>query len=288
MTNLKWRIGQVEVFQLIELEAGPIIQSIIPNATPENIQNMKGFFPHFADEHGRLKALVQCFLIKSSGSVMLIDTCTGNDKIRSGIPEWSNLNINFLEQIHQAGISETDVNFVACTHFHLDHVGWNTRLVNGAWAPTFPNAKYLFSQKEYETWLLEVEKEISDDKAILDDSIAPIFAAGLAELVDVDHQVDKNIRFIPTLGHTPFHVSLLIESQGESAIISGDFLHHPCQVAHPEWHCDADALPEKAAETRRVLLEKIADTRTLLMGSHFSNPVAGKIEQTAKGLTFKV
>ncbi len=288
MNSLKWTIGEVEIFQIIEIEAGKVIQSITKNATPENIQGIRWLYPHFADEAGNLKGLVQGFLIKSDNKSILIDTCNGNDKIRTDIPEWANLQTDFLQQLGEIGVTATHIDVVACTHLHMDHVGWNTKWENGVWVPTFPNAKYLFAQKEYEYWVQKPDKELADAKAAFDDSVSPIVKAGLAELVDVNHKIDRHISFLPTPGHTPAHVSVLIESQNQRAIISGDLLHHPCQIANPQWITDTDTFPDSALAVRQRVLDQIADTDTLLIGSHFANPVAGRVVRLKDGLIFDV
>ncbi len=287
MKNLSWKIGEVEIFQIVELEAGQIIQGIMPDATPENIRAISWLTPYFADEKGNIKAVVQSFLIKSGGKNILIDTCNGNDKVRTDVPEWGKLQTNFLDQLHSLGATEKDVNMVACTHLHFDHIGWNTKLENGAWVPTFPNARYLFAEEEYKYWEGKPEKEIAADKASFDDSIAPIVRAGLVKLVNSEYKIDRNISFISTPGHTPHHVSVLIESEGKRAIISGDFLHHPCQIAHPEWTA-VDTFPNQALETRQKTLEEIVDTDTLLIGTHFANPVAGKVVRLNGSFVFKI
>jgi glyoxylase-like metal-dependent hydrolase (beta-lactamase superfamily II) len=277
MTDLRWAIGGVEVDRIVELEAGSAIQSIIRPATSERIREIGWLYPYFADEAGNLRALVQCFLIRSGDKNILIDTCIGNDKTHTDVPEWARLHTDFLEQLARNGVRPADVNVVACTHLHNDHVGWNTRLVGERWTPTFPNAEYLFARQEYEYWVQKPENQIADDRAAFDESVSPIIEAGLARLVDVNHRIDSHLRFVPSAGHTPGHVCVLIESEDQSALISGDILHHPCQVAHPAWESDADNLPKQAAATRRRLLADIADTETLLIGSHFANPVAGRV-----------
>ena len=167
---------------------------------------------------------------------------------------------------------------------HFDHVGWNTRLRNGRWIPTFPNANYLFSKKEYEYWIKKPDQEIIDDFNGIDDSVTPIVDAGLAKFVADDHKIDKNVRLTPTPGHTPHHVSIVIESQGKRAIISGDVLHHPCQMVHQDWTTEADTYPDQTVETRKRFLKGIVDTNTLLIGSHFANPVAGFVVSEDEGL----
>ena len=284
---MKWTIGDIEIFQVIELEAGKIIQSIMPDATPENIKKMNWLIPDYADENGILKALVQCFLIKSQGKYILVDTCNGNNKNRPSMPEWGNLKIKFIEKLNKIGIVPSDVDYVVCTHLHFDHVGWNTTLINGKWSPTFPKAKYLFSKKEFEYWNSKPKKEMIDDLLGFEDSVQPIIDAGQAELVDDSFQFDENVSLIPTPGHTPHHVSIQIQSKDKKALISGDFIYHPCQVEKPEWGNTVDTYPDQALETRKKLISSLTDSGTLLLGSHFSNPVGGYVNTSGGRLIFK-
>lgn len=290
MKSRNWKIGEVEIYQLVEMEENKLFNSFIPEAKPENVKKIKWLTPYFADKDGNLIALVQSFLIKSGSKNILIDTCNGNEKDRPEFKEWGNLKTNFLSNFNDLGLSPGDIDIVACTHLHFDHVGWNTKMENGKWIPTFPNAKYLFSKKEYDYWIAKPEKELIDDYNGIDDSVTPVVKAGLAEFVTDDHSVDKNIRFIPTPGHTPHHISVVIESNGEKAIISGDVLHHPCQMAHQEWTTEADTYPDQTVKTRRKFLKDIVDTDTLLIGSHFANPVAGKVRKSkdSKSYVFKI
>jgi glyoxylase-like metal-dependent hydrolase (beta-lactamase superfamily II) len=285
---MKWVIGEVEIFQIVEMEGGELIQSSIKNATPENIRNISWLHPNFADERGNLKALVQSFLLKSKGKNILIDTCNGNDKNRPTCPTWGKLHTNFLDRLSNLGIKESDIDRVVCTHLHFDHIGWNTKLENGVWRPTFPNSKYIFVKDEYKYWEQKPDKEVEDDKLAFDDSVVPVVKSGLAQFVDSEYKLDDNISLTSTFGHTPGHVSVLIQSQGKRAIISGDFLHHPCQIANPEWIMNADTFPDKALETRVKMLNEIADTDILLIGTHFADPVAGYVIRLDQGFVFKV
>jgi glyoxylase-like metal-dependent hydrolase (beta-lactamase superfamily II) len=287
MSNSNWTIGQVEIYQIVELEAGEVIQEIIPNATPENIGATNWLYPHFVDQAGNLKALVQSFLVMSEGMNILIDTCNGNDKLRTEFPQWGNLKIDFLKRLRGIGITEEEVDIVVCTHIHMDHVGWNTRLLEGKWVPTFPNAKYLFVGDEYKYWV-ETPDKLVDDVETFKDSVDPIVDAGLADFVDVDQRINRHISLIPTPGHTPAHVGVVIESQDQRAIITGDFLHHPCQVANPQWPTTADTSPQDAIRTRINIINEIADTGTLLIGSHFPYPTAGHVVRVENNFVLEV
>lgn len=274
---MKWTIGDTEVFRIVELEdAGKPIQAGIKDATAENLKKIDWLYPDFVDKENNFKSCVASFLIKSEKNI-LIDTCNGNDKVRRDLPEWGQLHTEFLERLHTTGVDNAQIDIVVNTHLHCDHVGWNTKLENGIWKPTFPNAKYLFVDKEYEYWVQKPEKEVSDDKDAFEDSVKPIVDAGLAEFIPSDYQIDENVRLVPSPGHTPWHVGVMIESQNKKAFISGDILHHPCQILHPEWSSAYDTLPDVAIETRRNIYKQLADADILFIGSHFPNPVAGRI-----------
>lgn len=279
MKSLEWTVGDVRIVSIVELEAGEVIQGAIPMAKPESIRSIDWLCPRFATQEGHLKALVQAFLVQSGNHNILIDSCNGNDKERTDIPEWNGLQTDFLTSLEAAGVSVGDIDIVACTHLHMDHVGWNTIKQGGRWVPTFPKARYYFAREEYEYWVQRPEREIRDDKAAFEDSVAPIIKANLATLVDPNHQIDQRVTLVPSPGHTPCHVSVHIESGGSRALISGDFLHHPCQIAEPEWTTDADTFPDQGIVTRRKLLGQLADTGTLLIGSHFAGPVAGWVRR---------
>lgn len=283
---LKWTIGQVEITQIVEMEENEIFSSFIPEVKREKIKEIKWLYPYFADERGELKALVQSFLIRSNDKNILIDTCNGNGKDRPNVPSWGNLNTTYLEKFNSVEIKPEQIDFVACTHLHFDHVGWNTKKENGQLLPTFPNAKYLFSKQEYDYWIKKPEKEMIDDFNGIDDSVTPIVNAGLAQFIDDDYHLDNQVSFFPTPGHTPHHISVKIQSQGKTAIITGDVMHHPCQIAKPEWTTGADTFPEQTVATRKFFLDEVKDKDILIIGTHFANPVAGKIVSTKQGLEF--
>lgn len=285
---LTWTIGDVKVRQIVEILDNELFATFIPEAQPERIREISWLRPHFADRHGNLKAQVQSFLITSKGKNILIDTCNGNGKNRPNVPTWGNLHTDFLKRLSNCGVDPEAVDIVACTHLHFDHVGWNTRLENGSWIPAFPKATYLFSKEEYAYWIKKPHNEMIDDFNGIDDSVTPIVDAGLAEFVTDDHRIDENVRFISTPGHTPHHISVVIESQGQKTIISGDVMHHPCQIAHQEWTTLADTYPDQTVETRKRFLGEIKDKEVLVIGSHFANPVAGKVVSTDRGLKFSI
>ena len=139
--------------------------------------------------------------------------------------------------------------------------------------------------EEFRYWQSVPKDQIADQHAGFTDSVLPVFEAGLVGLVTDDHVVTEGVRLLPTPGHTPHHVSVIIESHGQSAVITGDVMHHPCQIAYPDWGAsDFDA--SQAQASRLNLIERFADSDTLIIGTHFADPVAGRIRR--KGSTFSL
>jgi len=272
---LTWRIGDVTVTRIVELEVTGGSRFILPDATRDAVLPIGWLRPHFADEGGRLRMSIHALVVETPTRRIVVDTCLGNDKQGRRIPAWNDLHGPFLADLAAAGYPRESIDTVLCTHLHVDHVGWNTMLVDGRWVPTFPNARYLMGRVEYAHWRDHGERE--DQRAVFADSVQPVFDAGLVELVETDHHIDATVSLIPTLGHTPGHVSVRISSRGQEALITGDFMHHPCQIARPEWASTADSDPVAARVTREQMLAGLAHTPVLVIGTHFAAPTAGRI-----------
>jgi glyoxylase-like metal-dependent hydrolase (beta-lactamase superfamily II) len=274
---MKWQIGDVTVTKIVELETTGGSRFILPQAEYEAVKEIPWLFPHFADEDGRLKMSIHALLVEAPGRRIIVDTCLGNDKQGRKIPTWNDRQGRFLEDLEEAGFPRTSIDTVLCTHLHVDHVGWNTMLVDGVWKPTFPNARYLFGRVEYEHW--SKDSEHFGMEAVLSDSVQPVFDHGLVELVEWDHQICAEVQLTPTIGHTPGHTSVLINSKGQRAMITGDFAHHPCQMARPEWSSTFDSDSTQSEVTRRRVFGELAGEPVLLIGTHFSGPTAGLVER---------
>jgi glyoxylase-like metal-dependent hydrolase (beta-lactamase superfamily II) len=271
----RWRIGRVTVTKVVELEVTGGSRFILPQATREAILPIAWLFPHFADEAGRLKMSIHALVVETPSHRIIVDTCLGNDKENRRIPTWNRLQTSFLADLAAAGYPRETIDTVLCTHLHVDHIGWNTMLRDGQWIPTFPNARYLFGRVEFAHWTGESGR--ADMAPIVADSVRPVADAGLVDLVETDHRVCDEVSLVPTIGHTPGHVSVRIASQGEEALITGDFMHHPCQIARPEWSSTADSDPDQARRTRKRMLAELSQRPVLVIGTHFAGPTAGRI-----------
>ena len=275
MKQGKWQIGDVTVTRVVEIEATGGMSRVIPDAKRERLQEIPWMYPHFADENGRMRGAIHALIVETPDRTIMVDTCVGNDKER-GNPAWNQLQTEFLGDMEKAGYVLDVIDTVLCTHLHIDHVGWNTMLVDGKWVPTFPKARYLIGQVEFAHWQADTDE---DQVAVMTDSVLPVFDADLVDLVETNHKISDEISLIPTVGHTPGHVSVMIKSNGEEAMITGDFIHHPCQFAHPEWSSSFDTDPVQSAQTRREVFDKYADTPTLIIGTHFATPTAGHLKR---------
>jgi len=279
-----WKIGRAKVSRVVEMVLPIPPTMLIPDATPDNLAPMHGWLkPHFLNDDHTAPLSIHTFLIESDGARIVVDTCIGNDKPRD-LPEWNMRQSKFLDLLAERGAPVDAVDVVMCTHLHVDHVGWNTRLVNGRWVPTFPNARYLFAREEWAYWKNEVDPF---GKEARDDSIVPILESGLADLVETNHRVTSEVTLVPTPGHTPGHVSVLIESAGERAVITGDLFHHPCQFARPLWPDTADVDTGRAAVTRQTFMDRFSDG-TLVLGTHFASPTGGRIVRDGEFYRFDV
>lgn len=243
--------------------------------------------PHFATPDGKMIISFQCFVLRSQGRMAMIDTCIGNDRQRE-FPVFTNMQTTFLEDLAAAGFPHEEITDVLCTHLHFDHVGWNTRLVDGKWVPTFPQARYLFGKREYEHWKHLHETHGYHDLNHMDDAVMPVLEAGLVEFIEPDFRLTDEVSLIPTPGHTPGHVSVLIQSKGESAVITGDMMHSPIQIAVPEREARFDMDKSAAARTRGEFVRRFNGTPTLVIGSHFAEPTAGHIVPDGAAWKFKV
>ena len=272
---MKWRIGDVTVTKIIEIEVTGGSRFILPDATPDSVRAIPWLVPHFADEVGKLRMSIHSLVVETPTQRIVVDTCLGNDKQHRRVPTWNDRQGRFLADLADAGFPRESIDTVLCTHLHVDHVGWNTMLVGNKWLPTFPNARYLFGRIEHEHWISDQSRE--DMPHVIADSVTPIMEAGLADLVETDHRITPEVSLVPTLGHSPGHCSVRIASKGEEALITGDFAHHPCQMARLDWASTADFDKPAAAATRRRMFALLAGTPTLVIGTHFAGSTAGRV-----------
>jgi glyoxylase-like metal-dependent hydrolase (beta-lactamase superfamily II) len=300
---MKTLVGSTVVTSVWE-QSLPDLALLVPCAQPDRVSEIPWLRPNFVDADGALLAVVQSLVVEHGGKQFVVDTCVGDHKDVPVLDAWSHQKTGFLGRFAQAGFDPALVDYVLCTHLHVDHVGWNTYLDNGTWKPTFPNARYLFARTELDHAAAADAEPISESGAGADasetfasrsrrmqidvykQSVKPIIDAGLADIVETPCEPLPGLKLVPSPGHTAGHVFVEIESHGEKAVITGDSFHHPCQIAHPEWAAVPDADQNAGNETRRKILREIADTATVLIGSHFAEPVVGHVASDGAAYRF--
>jgi glyoxylase-like metal-dependent hydrolase (beta-lactamase superfamily II) len=230
------------------------------------------------------------FVLRAGGKTILVDTCNGNDKHRTGVMAPMNmLKHDYLGNLAKLGLKPDDIDVVLCTHLHSDHVGWNTRLENGAWVPTFANARYLMSQTDVDFYgaIPPGSPQHALTRESYDDSILPVLASGQAELVASGHEVGTGLWLEQCPGHTPGTMVMHAEWAGKHAIFTGDVFHHPVQIQDAELNLGVDADPVAALAVRKRFVETYADTGTILLAAHFPDPTAGCVVTDGGERTFR-
>jgi glyoxylase-like metal-dependent hydrolase (beta-lactamase superfamily II) len=289
----QWNVGAIVVTKMIEMEGmshvGGMVESALEGASLEEALAIPWLKPKWMDESDRIGGGVHSFLIETAGLRIVVDTGIGNDKPRV-TPYFDHLQTDFLKRMELAGWPADSVSTVICTHLHVDHVGWNTTLTDTEWKPTFANAEHYFVDSEFEHWKHYADdpeaplayrtqwaRDMVDGAAVFDDSVRPVAEAGLVRFVEPGVLIAPGIRLVPSPGHTPGHVSIEIESEGERAVITGDMMHSVLQIARPDWSSVLDTDPKQSRRTREELISRWADTSTLVLGTHFGTPTGGFI-----------
>ena len=285
------QIGDVRVHNIIEY-SGPThsIEFLFPKLPAGLIErNLSWLAPHHWVPHmQKFVITIQLWVVHAGANVIVIDTGVGNSKKRPA-PRTNMLNTLTLLWLEAAGAGPEQVTHVVHTHLHPDHVGWDAQLIDGKWVPTFPKARYLYPRSDYD-WFHERAVagafNAGQTAAILEDSVAPIFAAGLAEFIDETKEVAGCLTVEPIPGHTPGQISLRLRSRGEEGIFCGDVMHSPLQIADPALNTAFCIIPDQATASRAAFLARAADRDALIMPCHFGYPYCGRVRRSGDGYAY--
>jgi glyoxylase-like metal-dependent hydrolase (beta-lactamase superfamily II) len=280
----RWQIGDVKVTSIMESADRIPWAPLFPPDAADHYKKHSWLVPRWITPEGQIILAVQAFVLEIRGKRIVIDTCVGNDRPRE-LPQCENLQTAFLEDFKSAGFDPDSIDYVLCTHLHFDHVGWNTRLENGRWVPTFPKARYLFGRKEWAYWQEVLRNPGHVDVRHILDSVQPILDARLADFVETNHQLMDEIRLEPSHGHTPGHVSVHVSSRGDEAVITGDVFHSPIQFPEPEICSAACVDKEMSRQTRRDFIKRYGDSPVRMFAIHFNEPV-GRIVRDGQSWKF--
>jgi glyoxylase-like metal-dependent hydrolase (beta-lactamase superfamily II) len=278
-------LGEITIQRVVESETALFdARGFFPALTSELLDENRGWMaPTYLDAAGALKLCIQSYVVRTPHHTILVDSCVGNDKPRPNRADWHMQKSDaWMRNLAAIGLGVEDIDVVMCTHLHVDHVGWNTRLENGSWVPTFPKAEYLFSAVELEHWQ---ERFAKDPLAApwIGDSVLPILEAKRERLVTSEDAIGDSVRLIPTPGHTIDHFSVLVGEAGKDALITGDMIHSPIQARYPELGMRADYDVVQGGATRRKIFGCYCDTSTLICTAHFPLPSTGRITRWGEG-----
>ena len=281
-------IGDIRIDRIVDME-GPFAELgfLIPDAPPDLIARHADWLkPRFIAPDDQVVMSFHSLLIRTPRRTILVDACIGNDKQRPERPAWHERRGPWLDNLRALGVAPEDIDLVTCTHLHADHVGWNTRLENGRWVPTFPNARYITSEIEYHHWqemLNGAQDPLTVGHGCLQDSVLPVVDAGQMDLVHDGRELSHGLTLDLSAGHTPGHLSLDVRRKGNRGIFCGDVLHSPIQIIEPDWSSAFCTDPGLARSTRRTLMENIADTDSLLVPAHFRGSGRCRIKSRGNG-----
>jgi glyoxylase-like metal-dependent hydrolase (beta-lactamase superfamily II) len=264
------------------------VMEFFPALTKELLdENRSWMEPAFLDpSNNALLLCIQSFVIKTPHHNILIDSCVGNHKPRPARPFWNMMNSDrFEKELGGLGLGVGDIDYVMCTHLHGDHVGWNTRLDNGRWVPTFPKAKYIMADRELAFWTQRA-KDNPASAPWVTDSVLPIIAAKREQVVKSDFAFNDQVRFVPTPGHTIDHYSVLVGDAGEDVLITGDMIHSPLQGKYPDLGMMSDYDSKQAGQTRRKIFDRFSEEPTIMCYSHFPAPSTGRVRRSGDGYKF--
>jgi glyoxylase-like metal-dependent hydrolase (beta-lactamase superfamily II) len=283
------KLGEISIERVVEQQA-PVFEALefFPTLSKELLEENRSWLqPTFLDPAtGKLVLCFQSYIVRTPHHNIMIDTCIGNHKPRPQRPMWNMQTSDRYEKgLAATGLGLDDIDFVMCTHLHVDHVGWNTRLENGRWVPTFPKAKYLFAERELAHWS-QKQKEDPANHPWITDSVLPIVEAKRSEIVKSNHTLNDLVQLIPTPGHTIDHFSVHVGKPGQDAVITGDMIHSPIQARYPELGMRADYDSKQAGVSRRQLFGRFCDTSTLFCMAHFPSPSTGRLARWDEGFKF--
>jgi glyoxylase-like metal-dependent hydrolase (beta-lactamase superfamily II) len=287
-------LGRMRIHKVHEMDSPVPLLSQLPGTTEADMRRLMTWYEQPDEvnpdpETSLMTFSVHSWVIELDGRTILIDSCCGNHKNRS-LPEVSQLDTDYLGNLKRAGFAPEDIDLVMCTHLHFDHVGWNTRLENGKWVPTFANARYLFGKRDYEYFKANPEGEELHHEAFLD-SIAPVMDAGKAELVDENHvahrEIHDGIWLEPAFGHSPGCCTINAEAGGPPALFWGDVIHHPVQLIRHDLKFAFDADGTMASATRKRTMQRAADEELLCFPAHFRRTSAGHVKRDGDAFRYE-
>jgi glyoxylase-like metal-dependent hydrolase (beta-lactamase superfamily II) len=259
------RVGRFEVTAILDADMpDEPIADAFPGLAPDDLDAARASFPGVYTGDGRWRLRVRAWLVRADGGATLFDTGIGGPNAPA--QAWTTEIGSLRRQLATLGVAPEDVDTVAISHVHDDHIGGS---VAEDGALIGPNARYLVQRADVE-W--QRAHATDDDYAARTwQPIGAIEDAGALDVVEGEHIVSAGLTLRHAPGHTPGHQVLIIEDAGDRMLISADAWNHPLQIAKPDGASGSDDDPATAAASRRTLLADLeAHARTVLAPTHFA------------------
>jgi glyoxylase-like metal-dependent hydrolase (beta-lactamase superfamily II) len=260
MAGEKVIVGNIEIVSVSDGQGDMSPADVFPTS---DIDIWRSEYGDLLDDAGLIHPRFGSFAFSSGGNMVLVDTGLGG------------ADATLLAQLSESGVERDSIDLVVLTHIHPDHVGWN--MSDGA--PTFPNARYLVSKTDWDYW---TQPEVRAQAPHVDAQMMPLEGLNVLDLIDGEYNVTDEVKTLPTPGHTPGHISLVISSAGESAFILGDVAHSPAQAQYTDWSPGFDVDPDLARTTRHSVLDRLESDGTLVASGHFPQPGYGRFVRTGE------
>ena len=264
-------VGNVEITAVHDNEGALPLSMVFPGVDAELWVPYQQKYPECfnGDNNENFAAHFDCYVIRSEGRIILVDTGVGSMATNPGsVTAFAGgVDGRLLSDLQTAGVNKEDIDTVFFTHLHPDHVGWNVNNDGPTPVPAFPNARYVFHQDDWEAFRPPRDSEVFG-LTFWEETLAPLEAAGVIEPLSGEHSITSEITAILTPGHTPGSMSLAIDSGGEKALVMGDAFHGPPQVSEPSWVFAFDADPDTAVQSRNRMLDRAEAENAIMAICH--------------------
>ena len=257
MTLSKLSVGSVEILALHDAETALPMSQLFPDVPAEAWIPYQQRYPEAFDGTENLRVHFECYLVRSQGRIILVDTGLGTSASNPGTVAAFDGTVGgrLLAELQSVGLRAEDVDTVFLTHLHPDHVGSNLSQWGPDAAATFPRARYLAHQADWDLFQTPRDEELCGCK-YWEETIGPLERLGVLDLLSGESPLTSEVTAISTPGHTPGSMSLVIASAGQRALILGDVFHNPAQVTETDWMLTFDIDPAMAVQTRRSMMDR--------------------------------
>ena len=269
MPEAKLSVGNVDVLPLTDMDVTLPLNQMFPDVPLGDWAPYQQRYPHAFSGDDAARIHMGGFLLRSQGRTILVDTGIGSNATNPGAVAAiaGGVDGRLLADLEAAGLGPEEVDTVFFTHLHPDHVGWNLAWAGGTPKATFPKARYVAHQADWDAWR-QPEVQGVFPYPFWNETVGPLEGLGVLDLVGGEHALPSEITAFETPGHTPGSMSLAIVSGDQRAYIVGDVLHGPAQVTETDWVFHYDMDKALAVQTRSGMIDRVEAENAIIVACH--------------------